>query len=308
MTSLEALARQLGFEIIAERAIKPERQTYEIRQSGETFALKIFRADRDSAPYAVFVHQHLLGRIPSRVGRLRIPRVLDVRFVEDLGHVVRLEWIDGRDFFDRWHTTKEPHVGGARLGLEYVGLAIDMIQDLTRIRVDKLVPSGLAVMNGREITTFWNRHLHLAREDGWLGADDAARARTHAEWLAQDVSGQPLTISNMDFRFANFLEVDPDQTGIIDWDGARASAYEIEHCISYLWLQMWRNTEWQRGLIAGARQAVGIKEARLRAVLLKRTLGQAHTWRVNPTLQAQQIRLFRLALDNEGWRRIWCGS
>lgn len=123
--------------------------------------------------------------------------------------------------------------------------------------------------------------------------------------LADQTADREFVVSNEDFRFANFIEIDSQRTGLVDWDGARTSRHEVEHCIAYLWLQMWRNGTWQRRLVDRSRQILDLQEDLFRAALIKRTLCRAHTWHDNADLRKIQIQYFRDALNNQKWHHIW---
>jgi hypothetical protein len=105
-------------------------------------------------------------------------------------------------------------------------------------------------------------------------------------------------IGNGDFQFRNFIEKESGQVVLVDWEGARLSAFEPEYCIAYQWLLMWNNPEWQREFLRHAIEKFSLAAERFRSVLLLASLRQATMiWYDIPELRQIQLDYFIQALE-----------
>jgi aminoglycoside phosphotransferase (APT) family kinase protein len=155
----------------------------------------------------------------------------------------------------------------------------------------------------------WERirpQLDLALKLGQLSQAEVRRALDLLEPLLVKADCGKLYLSNDDFNFRNLIELPAGRVAVIDWDSSRVSSFEIEHCVTYLWMMMWNQTDWRKGLVSLARQRLPLDLERTRAVLLVNCLHQSmHVWRKRNDLHPIPLGTFRNVLEDAYFEKHW---
>ncbi len=301
------LIRDLGYESGVFVRDSVNRRIYKVCKGGRYSALKIFLAeDEEKIPNDVLIHSDVLRGIPKSHRRLVIPSYEHHGFAPGLGHYVVTDWLDGRDFNDRWDEWKPDIAGGRSIQHDTINIFVELIEDLMGIPAEDLVAIGLSKRDPESTEELINECLGVAIDDGTLSSDQCKQATRIAQPLLEGFHEGRLMLSNADFQLRNFVEISPTQTGLVDWDTACASNFELENCVAYQWILMWNNPPWQRSLLREARARFEIERTKFRGILMVRALIQAMTtWRKSGDIRQHQIDYLIGTLDDEAFELMW---
>jgi hypothetical protein len=296
----------LGYETVAALSVRPASQVYRVRRGDDDDIMKFWRrSDGRRLPNPVKNHR-LLPLMDGVYSRLVLPSYRSDGFDEKAGHYVVMGYIRGTEFRGRWHQYKPRIAGGRGLSHATIDLIVDLVRDLAAIPAEDLVDAGLKTVTREALRSLLEQQLVPLARDSLLDDPQVDRGRGLAMEWAQSLS-EPgrLFVSNTDFRILNLIEVSADRTALIDWDAARASGFEREHCIAYQWVFLWNTPELQSALVHAARDRLDIDRETFRVLLLTRAAAQARIYDAKPDLRRLQAQQVVDVLDDSAFARIW---
>lgn len=269
---------------------------------------RTYLVEKDGTPYllkrcgdnGLLVQRDVLPRIGGNFRRLVIPRLVRCGCDRRLGSWILTEWLPGRGFQDRWDELDPQTCGGRAIGLEYVDVVLDVLEELRGTDAEAAARAGLECRNQAFLRPRITAQLDKALARGLLSHEQQRRALGLLEPFLQSVEEGPLRLSNHDFNFRNLVELPGGRIALVDWDAARVSTYETEHCVTYLGMLMWNHPQWVDALFDRARTRFGLDRRRMRAALLINALNQSmHVWPERPELFPIPLATFLRTLDAE---------
>lgn len=279
-------------------------KVYETEKNGRSFVFKLV------TPNEFIAHRDVLAKLDVAFRRLVIPSLLDAGHARFLGRGVSAwvitEWQEGQDFGSRWDE-RIPHIAGGRaIPLETHDLVLQLIEDLRRIDGAILRASAIKNETQKSLQASFDKQLLWARREGHLDECHETKARQILKPFLDTVDIGRIHLSNGDFQFRNFTERTDGKVALLDWDSAKASTFETEHCVAYQWLLMWNNPRWQGRFLNGARVRFALRPERFRAVLLVDALNQAFFWRrCSDLLRIQVNYVSRVLSDAYFEKELW---
>jgi len=237
--------------------------------------------------------------------RLVLPEYRYDGYDPGVGWYVLLSYIDGEDFRRRWHYDRPLICGGLALTSFDIELVLDLADDLRSVPVDPLVDAGARLVTPKKAFCQLERRIADLQDADLISQSTSKSILGIVSTWANPVDrcrpfSRSFSMSNADFRFLNFVEVSPQQTALIDWDGLQVSNFETEHCIAYQWLFLWKRPDLQRQLVNTAIQRFSLDRSDILAVILLRAVLQMHTVKARSDrleIHATQV----LTLLNEGF-------
>jgi hypothetical protein len=165
----------------------------------------------------------------------------------------------------------------------------------------------MRIENHKTLRESTDELLTLAQAEGYMTLHQEEQARRMLGPFFAGVDNGELQLSNRDFYFRNFVERVDGRVALLDWDYARLSTFETEHCIAHLWLLMWNNFSWQRMFLNAARERFSLDPDRWRSVLFIDALHQALFWRTSrPYLMPIELNYALNTLSDERFSKyIW---
>lgn len=238
-----------------------------------------------------------IQRSPLEFRRLRFPKIRVSKLIEDKFLFLVMEYLEGSHFENKYHPFTKNIQGGEALSISTVGVFLELLEDLSTIKLEDLPESTPKVIrrNKAQLNDNLDRIID-AWEARWLTENDAN--------LALDILNDGfrarnfhLTMpTNCDFHFRNFLELDLQTTALIDLDEFRFSSFEAEFVVAYQWTHMWNNPAWQKICIREARNRLSLNGPLFRACLIDQALSLAGFWRNNERLFGSQLSTVTRAL------------
>ena len=203
----------------------------------------------------------------------------------------------------------EERTGGRDTPIATCEPTLDLIEDLGAIDATPFRGRGLTEQTRAWVGSLVERHLAWARAAGHFDEGAGAAARRILAPFVDGIDTGAVRLGNGDFQLRNFVERPDGRIALIDWDAARLSTFEAEHCVAYQWLLMWNNPAWQRAYLDGARRRLGLRAERFRAVLLIDVLKQAFFWRERDGLARMPLQYVAPLLSDDAFdARIWRGA
>ena len=140
----------------------------------------------------------------------------------------------------------------------------------------------------------------------FMTENQLSKARSLLQHLIDNIDVAGHQLSNFDFQFKNLIEKSADKTVLLDWDNARLSTFDLEHCLSLMWLLMWNNQKWRHELIVNAKQRFTLDQHKFRgAVVLNAILLTAYAWRNVDNLRQEIFQQLENVLDDQFFRSVW---
>jgi len=174
-------------------------------------------------------------------------------------------WIEGRVFDNRGPEA----AGGRGIELGMMPGLLTAIEELRDLDVAQFAdPPGPSLRRGSPLAIPKVALPELV-DAGLIRERDRSRIMQLLTPFDECAAHEPLMLTNADLQFQNLVWLADGRLAIIDWDGAGISSFEVEHCMSYQWLLMWNNPEWQRAFMRAASARFDIRPHRLRAVMLR---------------------------------------
>lgn len=228
------LLGSIGHEVVGPLKLGRTRQIYLTRHGGRRYVAKFWAVSGDDVPYPFRFHTRALNCLsPPASARLLVPTVTAHGSAPEAGCFVVMTYFEGVGFGDRWHYSKPTLSGGVALTESELDIALDLMSDLRDMPPDDAVAEGCKLVRAPTAAAFAARRAAEAVQTGLLDPDLARHAADIvAAWAAAHRHGPPM-VSNTDFRFVNFVEAPDDRVALIDWDGGRASSFELEACCAY---------------------------------------------------------------------------
>lgn len=304
--AIQGLLEEYGYEFVHfVKGTPPNPQVYKISCNRQFFALKVFSSN-GIEPNGLVVHRDVLPTIPNFHNRLIIPQTVACGAADDRNHFVIMTWEKGRDFNSRWSLTKAKTRGGKSIQIYTVQLVLELIEDLYNICTETFSDVHLRPHWQECSQTRISELLNLASEKRVITKEEQLCSHDILQRIPfGNENDLRKMLSNGDFQFRNFIEKFANKTAIIDWDEAKVSTYELEHCVAYQWMLMWNNSLWQRAFLSGARQRFSLDKYRLRSLLLFNSLRQSMRAYHRPELAKVFIDCLRKTLRNQHYDSIW---
>jgi hypothetical protein len=292
-----------GLDPIRVASRHPRRVTIEAGDvSGRRVFVKLWPATTPEPSYPWLVHTALLSEIARSTDRVVIPEPIDAQ-IDDAWEAVSMSRMEGLDYRERWHYERAGSAGGAALDPEAVDVALIALQALVEIPLGPLVDRGLRVRSPIWLVDSARRSL-TALAAGGEGLDEL-QPRLF-ELLAKASFERPLHLSNVDFRFPNLWRTTDGRPGVVDWDDAQASRFEIEHAVSHLWLMLWAAPSLRDHLLGSARRRFSLATPELRAMLGWRAVTQAALCAPGSAARRRHLDQARVAIDEAAFdREVW---
>lgn len=272
-----------------------------------------YRVEKDGTDYlfkrtianGLIFYRDVLPNIHGDFRRLALPEFVDGGRHKRLGHWVIGRWLEGRDFKDRWDEHHPKICGGKAIEPAYVDVVLELMEDLRRIDAAPFVPSGLQRRTRSFLSGRIQNQLDRARAGDLVSEHQQRRLLELLGPFLDRVDSGPLHLSNHDFNFHNFIELPAGKMAVIDWDVARISTFELEHCATYLWMLMWGHRAWADAFIRRAVARFDLDPGRVRGALLINTLNQAvQVWLERPELRRIALAALADALDDARFRSL----
>ncbi|WP_366494596.1 phosphotransferase [Thermogutta sp.] len=140
------------------------------------------------------------------------------------------------------------------------------------------------VLSGPRLQQRIYSYVHRLSSRGLLHLDQLHLILHWCEPLLVEPSDKQLLFTNGDFQFRNLVVLNDDRVGIIDWDTARFSHFEIEHCITYQTILLWANLAAQTALIHRSRNLFDWDDRIMHAYCVFNVLGRMVSYSRNPQL------------------------
>ena len=297
--AIEHFARRRGYAVAE---VLCWGRTCRLHKEGKDYLFK------RTGPNGLIAYRDVLPAVDGDFKRLVLPRFVDGGHQSGIGHWIISRWLEGRNFNDRWDEWKPEVCGGKGIALDYVDVLLDVLEDLRGVEASPFAAGGIERRTRSFLCSRIRGQLDRALQGSLLTAGQERRALDLLEPFLARVDSGRLRLSNHDFYFRNFLEMPRGRIGILDWDAARISTYEIEHCVTYLWMLMWNHSAWSAALLEGARSRFALDRHQVRAALLVNLLNQSmHVWPNRPELSRMLLATFLEALDDAGFSAIWRG-
>lgn len=306
-TEIQTILEEHGCDLVDfVKRLPPHPQVCKIARNRQFFALKVFRS-HGIEPNGVIAHRDVLPRIPNTHKRLVIPKTIACGATDAGNHFVIMTWEKGHNFNDRWSLTGAKTRGGKSIQIYTVQLVLELIEDLYNICTESF--------GNVQLRPHW-QECSQARIYKLLIIADERRLISSKEQLCSQLildqipfsneQNQRKMLSNGDFQFRNFIEKSANKSAVIDWDEAKFSSYELEHCVAYQWMLMWNNPSWQRVFLSEAKQRFSMDKYRFRSLLLFNCLRQAiRSGSYRPELAKIFIDTFRKTLKDRNYNSIW---
>lgn len=298
-SKIHRLARRQGYEVAG--SLKYGR-LYKLCRGNEPFILKFV------VPNGLIAHREVLPALTGPYQRMAVPHVAATGECSTLGCWIIADWHEGHEYSKQWDEQQPEVAGGRAIDADTIPLLLDVIEDLRSLNAERFINLGL-----ERRTAAWLRNRiqnQLGRASAWelLSGAQEKHARTLFEAFLERVDHGTIQISNHDFQFRNLIRLSDDRIKVVDWDAARISTFETEHCIAYQWMLMWNRPEWQRQFLAEARQRLPLSPELFRGVLLVNTLNQGiNVYGEFPDLRAILFSTFLNLLDDRYYTYVWEG-
>ncbi len=280
--------------------ILKEGRVYGVQKHGQRFVFKYV------TPAGLTCLRDVLPRVGPLFAHIAVPGLVQCGRCESTTPWVVLTWLEGAAFNHRWDERNPTIAGGRAIGKDTISKILAAIQEL-----HKLPPAEFAEYCSLELTpaileSRLGKWLSRAEQEGWLTHKEIESATRQID-SSTSGSADRVMLSNGDFQFRNFVEMPDGRLGIIDWDTARYSTFELEHCIAYQWLLMWNNPEWQKSFLAAAKSCLPLGIERFRSAMLLNALLRAATFRHLPEVKQLQLSYFRQILRDDWFGMLWDG-
>ncbi len=273
-------------------------KAYRVEKGGEPFVFKRLTSQ------GLAIWQEVLSKIQGPFRRLVVPEVVEGGEDKRIGCWVVRRWLDGKPMCAHWSEWVEPD--SVQLPIDRVEKVVDVLEDLATIDASPFLAANIQRRDRSFLQNQIAREVAQAKEKGLLSPAEIKRIWQLVEPLFACTDKGPWHLSNHDFYFRNFLEMPDGRVALLDWEVARISSFEIEHCVSYLWMLLWNCPEWRREFLYQTKQRLGIDREKFRAALIVNSLHQAMSvWRHQPALQAKMIGVLREALDGQQMVALW---
>lgn len=246
----------------------------------------------------LIAYRDVLPKLPQETFRRLVLPQYRTSGIHENRHWVLIRYEEGENYHSKWNETHPGTAGGRAIGVEEVDRFLDLVEDISGIGIAGLTDIDLSQFTPESVLGQYERAAEAAIRLGLITDEHRDRGKSLLEEFTSSLNWGNLQLSNGDFQFRNFINRPDGKTVVIDWDGARFSPFELEHCIAYQWTLMWNNPRWQRELLRRARDRFSIDLQRFQAVMLFDSLHQAMVvWPNAETLRQVEIDYFINALD-----------
>lgn len=273
-------------------------KAYRVEKEGQQFVFKRL------TPHGLSVWQEVLSKLRGPFRRLVVPEATAFGQDKRIGVWMLRRWLDGRPMCAEWSELLSP--GEVRLPRDRVEMVVDLLEDLAAVDAAQFLRTDIQRRDRCFLQKQIGQEVAQAEQQGLLGPTEIERLWRLVQPIFACAETGPWRLSNHDFYFRNFLELPDGRVALLDWEVARISCFEIEHCVSYLWMLLWNHPEWRREFLHQATQRLKIDQDKFRAALVVNALHQAmFVWQDQPALQAQMIGVLRNALDDQQMAVVW---
>jgi len=157
------------------------------------------------------------------------------------------------------------------------------------------------VLSGPRLQQRIYSYVRRLSSAGLLRLDQLDLILNRCEPLLVDSSDRQLLFTNGDFQFRNLVVLNDNRVGIIDWDTARFSHFEIEHCITYQTILLWANPSAQFDLIHRSRDLFDYDDRIMNAYCVFNTLGRMVSYSRDAQLREHFGNLLHNLLQGLSW-------
>ena len=276
-------------------------KAYRVEKDGQQFVFKRLM------PEGLAVWQEVLSKLRGPFGRLVIPEAVTFGQDKGIGCWVVRRWLDGKPMCADWSELAATKAVG--LPLDRVEKVVDLLEDLAAIDAAQFLTSGIPRRDRSFLQEQIRREVAQAEKRGLLSPTEIERIWRLVQPILACTDAGPWRLSNHDFYFRNFLEMPDGRVALLDWEVARISCFEIEHCASYLWMLLWNHPEWRGEFLGQTKQRLRIDREKFWAALIVNSLHQAmFVWQNQPVLQDKMLQILQTALDEERFAAVWKGQ
>ena len=255
-------------------SLKNNRAVFSVSVDRIRYAVKFFTILHDTPTYPFFAHRDILPALKTHGIRQRwrhtiIPDILRVEPDTEAGAVIWMSWIESSQTIAIEDRFKFENI-------------IPVIQELKSIPVEQFLPMGLRLYENKAIQKDVDKSIKVLKQFEILKPSDVCSISKNLMPLFDMQKDRPLVLSNEDFRFANLIRINELTTAIVDWDGVRASRFEIEHCFAHMMLFMTDETETYLSLCQKVSQLNIVDKEIFKACNVLRSIIQLCFWRNHP--------------------------
>lgn len=270
-------------------------------QQGLAFAKLI-----PDAPHVIESYQIAEAVFESGINyqRLRLPKILSYKLLDDDSLFVVLEYLNGSDFEEKWHLFTPNLTGGQALSLSSIQTFLDLLLDLRRIPIT-VIPSHIPEItrSSEQLVADAKDYLDIAIHNKKFSPKVFSLAEEILETGFRPSNYGQMFPSNADFQFRNFLELDVRTTALVDLDNFRFSPFEAELTTAYQWTLMWNNPHWRREFIREAKTLLNLNEDLFRASLIEQSLRVLRLSYTHPQILQTQVDTINRTLND--FDSIW---
>jgi len=275
-------------------------KAYRVEKGGQHFVFERL------SPEGLVIWQEVLSKVGGPFRRLVIPEAVTWGQDKEIGSWILRRWLDGKPMCPDW--SELPRAGGMRLAPDGVEKVVDLLEDLAAIDAAPFLRTGVPRRDRSFLQEQIRREVAQAEKRGLLSPAEIDRIWCLVQPILACADTGPWRLSNHDFYFRNFLEMPDGRVALLDWEVARISCFEIEHCVSYLWMLLWNQPEWRAEFLGQTKQRLRIDREKFRAALIVNSLHQAmFVWQNQPVLQDKMLHVLRVSLDEERFAAVWKG-
>lgn len=273
-------------------AIKPQK-VYYATDGTRTYILKT------TTRSAIWFLTQLLPGVKDHFQSTIVPEVVEFGQWSADTFWCLMPWIEGRPLGEVWSDSDPNEVGwgGAAITERELCRFYRLVEDLVSASEKAQALLGGAkdcLVSAERLRERLERYGNLLVGGHLLSEADFERVLLLSTPLLRPGRSE-LAFSNGDFQFRNFIAVSECATAVVDWDTARCSFFELEHCFSYQAALLWNNVECRRKLLVYGLNRWALDPDVLRASAVINLLGRIVSYRHRNDIQCIHIaRLHRV--------------
>ncbi|WP_026374729.1 phosphotransferase [Aestuariibacter salexigens] len=262
-----------GAQHIKRLSHKNNRAIFSVILNGQKYAVKFFVKSGNGVTYPFVAHCDILPSIKSYAEHqwrhIVLPDIVRVQPDTIAGPAVWMTWVQGSQI-----KTQDDSL--------LLDTLFPLLNELKSIPVDFLIPLGLRFYQQKEIHKDLRKSIGSLVKSETIKRSDIHCIENAMTPLYEIEDSRPFIISNEDFRAANLLRVNNHQIAIIDWDGLRASQFEIEHCLAHMLLFLTEEPETYKRLIDTVSTSRLVDVEIFKACCVLRSIIQLRFWQHQP--------------------------
>lgn len=279
-----------------------EGRVYQLSKGSDKFVFKL------TTKKGILVVRDLFPEFQKQCSTIVFPEYIDGGYRIDLGYWIMMSSIDGDSYSELWKVDDDELVGGKAIPITTVSQVLDIISEFKNLNIKDVKNIHNLIDNGQMLKYKVYIYLGIIMQDDLLTTEECDKAKNLIDIFVNNLKQDDLMLSNRDFQFRNFIALPEDRIGIIDWDTARISSFELEHCLVNQWLLMWNAAKWRQQFVKEAQKRFDLNIDKLRAAMLLRALALvSKTWRSDSSLRDIQVKHIKMTLDKNEFEKTWNG-